>query len=64
LYAAGYAVLTVIFGWGASKTSGVVSAVLMVVTVLLGAAAIWTTAFMGGVLLLIEWAKRKVRTRD
>ena len=46
-------------GVGASKTSGIVSALLVVVTVLLGAVAIWTAAFMGGVFLLVEWAKRR-----
>ena len=59
LYAFAYGVGAVLCGVGASKTSGIVSALLVVVTVLLGAAGIWTAAFMGGVFLLVEWAKRR-----
>jgi hypothetical protein len=54
----------VIFGWGASRTSGAVSALLIVLTVLFAAAAIWTAFFMGGFLLLIGWAKRIAQTRE
>jgi hypothetical protein len=64
LYALAYAVGAVLCGVGASKTSGIVSALLVVGTVLLGAVAIWTAAFMGGVFLLVEWAKRKSGDSD
>jgi hypothetical protein len=64
LYAFAYAVGAVVCGVGASKTSGIVSALLVVVAMLLGAVAIWTAAFMGGVFLLVEWAKHKSGDRD
>jgi hypothetical protein len=64
IYAAGYAGCAAIFGLAAWFTSGIINVILVVVAVLLGAAALWIAAFVGGLLVLFGVAKRITAEKD